>query len=284
MNRIDLHTHSTKSDGSYSPTELVEYALEKNLSAIALTDHDTVEGLGEAILAAKGKPIEIVSGIELSTECLGKDIHILGLDIDYLSTDFNIQILKFQDSRMIRNKKMCLLLQEKGFDISLEKLTACFPDSVITRSHYAEYLLNHNYIKSKAEAFERYIGDYGPCFVSREKVTPTHAIQLILNAGGIPILAHPVLYHLGATRLNELISTLVAAGLMGIEAVYSSHNAAEESNIRKLALKYNIQISGGSDFHGLAKPKIDLGTGYGSLFVPEDILTNLRTQKEKQRL
>lgn len=282
MNRIDLHTHSTKSDGSYTPTALVAYALEKNISALALTDHDTVEGVPEAIHAAKGKPIEIVAGIEFSTDNNGKDIHILGLDIDYTSIEFMNQIKVFQNSRDERNIKMCLLLQEQGFDITYNNLMASFPGSVITRSHYALYLLNHGYIKSKQEAFERYIGDYGPCYIAREKVTPQQAIEVILRASGIPILAHPILYHMGNSSLDALVCSLVKAGLMGLEAVYSTYNTAEERSIRNLAAKYHIQISGGSDFHGDAKPNLDLGVGYGNLFVPADILTNLRTYKEKR--
>jgi len=283
MNRIDLHTHSTKSDGSYSPTELVEYALEKNLSAIALTDHDTVAGIDEAFEAAKGKPIEIVPGIELSSEYQGKDIHIIGLDIDYNSATLNTKLTRFQESRSNRNRLMCEALQQHGLDITYEKLIAAFPSSVITRAHYAQYLVNNKLISSKEEAFDRYIGDYGPCYIHRKKGSPKQAIQLILSAGGIPILAHPMLYHFGTTQLNELVGKLVDAGLIGIEAVYSSHNASEERDIRKLAQKHQIQISGGSDFHGKVKPKLDLGIGYGKLFIPEDILTNLRAKKEGNR-
>lgn len=279
MHKVDLHVHSTKSDGTYTPTELVAYAIEKGLSAFALTDHDTTAGLAEAFQAAKDKDIEVISGIEFSTEYEGRDIHILGLDIAYENPHFREQLTAFQNSRRIRNEKMCELLRGGGIDISFESLTAEFPGSVITRAHYAKYLLSHGYTKSIKEAFERYVGDNCPYFVPREKVTPVQAIQLILQADGIPILAHPLLYHMGKERLDLLVSRLAESGLMGIEAVYSTYAPSEERDMKNLAKKYHLCISGGSDFHGSTKPGLDLAVGYGKLFIPEEILVLLRQYK-----
>ena len=165
MNIVDLHVHSTKSDGALTPTELVNYAIEKRLSAFALTDHDTTEGIDEALTAAtkhnealeKGKiqglPLEVIPGIEFSTEYMGRDIHILGLYIDYNSPAFKKKIQEFVDSRILRNQKMCASLASDGIDITYEKLLEENPDAVITRSHYAKYLLNHGYTTSMKEAF-----------------------------------------------------------------------------------------------------------------------------------
>lgn len=276
MNIVDLHVHSDKSDGSLTPSELVQYAIQKGLSALALTDHDTTDGIDEALEAAKGTSLEVIPGIEFSTEYEGRDIHILGLYIDYHAPVFKAHIQSFVDSRIERNRKMCKKLQEAGIDITYEKLLAEFPGGVITRSHYARYLLSHGYISSLPEAFERYIGDRCACYVPREKVTPVQAVQLILQAGGVPILAHPVLYHMSDRKLEALVASLKEAGLLGIEAVYCTYTAAEERRMRALAGKYDLLISGGSDFHGAAKPKLDLATGYGRLFIPEELLINIK--------
>ena len=314
---VDLHVHSTCSDGTYTPEELVDYAMEKGLHAFALTDHDTVNGLDRAIQYAEklrktqvtspaisspndavsslpvtsapdaGAPTpgtdtptpqvpEIIPGIELSTEYQGKDIHMVGLFIDYHQPEFAHYLEDFIHSRENRNEKMCALLREHGIDITYEALLAEFPGSVITRAHFARYLLSHGYIQSMKEAFDRYVGDHCPCFVPREKVTPVQAVELILGAGGVPILAHPVLYHMSDERLENLVAELKSIGLMGIEAIYSTYTSAEERQIRRLASKYDLKISGGSDFHGANKPKIDLGTGWGKLYVPDEVLENLR--------
>lgn len=277
MKQVDLHVHSNKSDGTYAPFELVDYALEKGLSAFALTDHDTTEGLDEAIAYAKDKPLEVVPGIEFSTEYEGKDVHIVGLYISYDAPAFQAKLQSFIDSRVNRNMKMCQNLQEAGIDITFEKLCAENPDAVITRAHYAAYLQNHGYVKSRADAFSQYVGDHCKYFVPREKVTPTQAIELILNAGGVPILAHPPLYHMGKERLDNLVSTLKEAGLMGIEVIYSTYNTQDERDMLRLAKKYDLLYSGGSDFHGDNKPGLDLACGYGKLFVPEAFLTDIRT-------
>lgn len=276
MNIVDLHVHSNKSDGSFSPTELVEYALEKGLSAFALTDHDTTEGLDEAINAAKGRNIEVIPGIEFSTEYEGKDIHIVGLYIDYHSEAFTKHIQHFVESRTERNRKMCANLNKAGIDITYEKLLAAFPDAVITRAHYAKYLLDTGVVKSMPDAFAKYVGDHTKYFVPREKVTPMQAIQLILNAKGIPVLAHPTLYHMSDKRLELLLYRLKEAGLIAMECIYSTYTPSEERHMKALADKYGLLPSGGSDFHGNTKPKLDLAIGYGSLVIPEEILFNLK--------
>lgn len=279
---VDLHVHSTCSDGTFTPEELVDYAIKKGLTAFALTDHDTVSGLDRAINYAESlrhTPVqipEVIPGIELSTEYQGKDIHMVGLFIDYHQPDFARYLEDFIHSRENRNKKMCALLQEHGIDITYEALLAEFPGAVITRAHFARYLLSHGYIQSLKEAFDRYVGDRCPCFVPREKVTPAQAVELILGAGGVPVLAHPILYHMSDDRLETLVAELKSIGLIGIEAIYSTYNTAEERQIRGLASKYGLKISGGSDFHGANKPKIDLGTGWGKLYVPDEVLEKLR--------
>lgn len=280
-----------------APAQLVSLAVEKRLSAFALTDHDTTAGLSEAMEAAAlhnhnldsgdipsfpaGKqilPLEVIPGIEFSTEYNGKDIHILGLYIDYEAPFFKQQIQSFVDSRILRNRKMCANLQQEGIDISYRQLQETFPGSVITRGHYAKYLFSHGYVKSMPEAFELYIGDHAKCFVPREKVSPSQAVRLILKANGLPILAHPPLYHMSEEALDALVKLLTEDGLIGIEAIYSTYHQNDERHMRSLAKKYGLCISGGSDFHGATKPGLELATGYGNLRVPEDVLLTLKTK------
>ena len=279
MKYIDLHVHSTCSDGTFTPAGLVSYAVQKGLAAIALTDHDTVEGLEEASAAAVGTGLELVPGIEFSTEYKERDIHILGLDIQPKQTDFAKHLKAFQESRDARNEEMTLRLQNlEHIPITMEALRSAYGDAVLTRAHFGRWLFDHGYVRSIREAFSRYIGDDCPCFVPRKRTDPRQAIALIRNAGGIPILAHPLLYHLTDAELEELVRYLKEAGLQGIEAIYSSNTGLDESSMRRLARKMNLKISGGSDFHGKNKPLLDLGSGKGNLKIPYEVLEQLRMQ------
>ena len=224
----------------------------------------------------------MIPGIELSTEYQGKDIHMVGLFIDYRQPEFAHYLEDFIRSRENRNEKMCALLREHDIDITHEALLAEFPGAVITRAHFARYLLSHGYIQSMKEAFDRYVGDHCPCFVPREKVTPAQAVELILCAGGVPVLAHPILYHMSDERLDTLVAELKKIGLMGIEAIYSTYNTAEERQIRGLASKYDLKISGGSDFHGAVTRSIRLGVGTGKLNVPDSILADLEACRDQR--
>ena len=278
-NCVDLHVHSNKSDGSLSPSDLVLEAKKKGLKAFALTDHDTVDGIDEAMAASENSGVIVIPGIELSTEYEGKDIHIVGLLIDKEQPTFRDKIQEFVDSRIQRNHKMCQKLTEAGCPLTYEELVEEFPGAVITRAHYAQILLKKGYTKSLKEAFERYIGDRGPCFIPREKITPEDGVKLILSAKGIPVLAHPLLYGMGKERLQILVDRLKDAGLEAIEAVYCTYSPSEETQMREFAKKNGLLISGGSDFHGNAKPGLEMGTGYGKLYVSEEILDELVKRK-----
>ncbi len=277
MQAIDLHVHSNHSDGTYTTKELVDLAIYKGLKAIALTDHDTTAGLEEIMEYAKDKNLEIIPGIELSTEYFGRDIHILGLYINPYNPKFQEHLTAFQESRVNRNRKLCANLAALGIDITYETLMERFDGAVMTRAHYARYLYEKGYVKSMKEAFERYVGDHCKAYVPREKIAPSEAVSLILEAGGIPVLAHPILYHLSDANLDKLVSELKEAGLMGIEAVYSTYAPSEERYVKRLAAKYDLLITGGSDFHGTNKKDIDLGNGRGHLFVPEELLDKIKS-------
>lgn len=276
---IDLHTHSTESDGTLTPEELMQLAADSGLSAIALTDHDTVGGLKKAKPAARALGIELVPGIELSTDYNGTEVHMLGFYIDDTNPAFLAKLQEFIDSRDVRNEKMAFLLQKEGFDITLEKLYQEYPESVITRAHFARYLVEHGFIKDRDTVFRKYLGDNCRCYVPREKITPFEAIDLIRLGGGLAFFAHPVLCHMNHDRLRFFVRDLKEAGLTGMEAIYSMNTPGDERNMKKLAAEFDLLISGGSDFHGENKPYIHLGTGKGNLRIPESILENIKQKR-----
>ena len=280
---IDLHVHSTKSDGTYTPTELVDYAIEKGLSAFALTDHDCVDGLDEAIgyaerLRTEGKKVpEVIPAIEFSTEYAGHDVHIVGLYIDHKCEVFEKYLKQFVDARELRNKQMCEKFTANGIPVDYDELVAESAQStVITRAHVAQYLLKKGYVKSLKEAFDRYIGDGKPYHIPREKVEPQMAIKLVLDAGGIPVFAHPMLYPASKSKIDELVGMLKEAGLCAIEGFYSTYSTSDENFVKSLADKYHLLLSGGSDFHGANKVGIDLGVGYGKLYIHDSILEKIK--------
>ena len=278
---IDLHTHSTESDGTLTPQELMQLASDIGLSAIALTDHDTVGELSKAKPVAESLGIELVPGIELSTDYNGTEVHMLGFYIDDTNPAFLKKLQEFIDSRNLRNEKMAFLLQKEGFSITLEDLYREYPDSVITRAHFARYLVEHGYVKDRDTIFRKYLGDNCRCYVPREKITPFEAIDLIHLGGGLAFFAHPVLCHMNHDRLRFFVRDLKEAGLTGMEAVYSMNSPGDERNMKKLAQEFDLLISGGSDFHGENKPYIHLGTGKGNLRISDSILDAIKTEKER---
>lgn len=277
MKYIDLHVHSNCSDGTFSPAELAAYAAKKGLAAFALTDHDTADGIAEAQQAASKHQVELVPGIEFSTEYDSRELHILGLDIQPEQEDFARHLDFFQKSRENRNEEMARLLRERaGFDVYLEEIQEANKDSLITRAHFGRWLVDKGYVSSIKEVFSRFIGDGCPCFVPKQYTEPKNAIRLIRDAGGIAVLAHPLLYRFSDEKLAACAADLKEAGLQGLEAVYSNNTGSDERRMRDLAEKLGLKISGGSDFHGKNKPLIDLGTGKGSLKIPYEVLEELR--------
>ena len=273
---IDLHVHSNASDGTFTPTDLVHEAVRAGLSAFALTDHDTTAGIEEATKAATEADIELIPGVELSTEYEGKEIHILGLYIDITNPKLQKQMTDFRDSRDNRNIYMLEKLRAQGFDITQEALEASFPDAVLTRAHIARYLKEKGYIPDIKTAFTKYIGEGCCCYVGRPKVTPMDAVDYILEAGGTPVLAHPVVYHMEDAQLCRMITEMKAHGLVGIEAIYSENTLSDEQHYKALAKEFDLLITGGSDFHGTNKPDIQLGKGRGSLYIPYVLLDQIK--------
>lgn len=286
MKTIDLHVHSCLSDGTCTPEELVALALKAGLSAFALTDHDTTEGIDRALNASEGTEVEVIPGIEFSTRWQHRDIHILGYFMDYHTPSFQQKVREYTEGRTGRNEKMCARIREyTGFPISLELLTSRWPDAVITRAHMASWLVEQGYVRDRNTAFSKYLGDHAPCFVPKEEVSPSEAVGLILDHGGVPVLAHPLLYALSRKQLNLLLEELTGTGLKGIETFYSMNHGNDEYFVRSLAHKYGLLLTGGSDFHGKNKPDITLGTGLKSnLSISYDILDGLRAARESHYL
>lgn len=279
---VDLHTHSCVSDGTLTPAELADYAYKHNLSAIALTDHDTVKGIPEAqkaadSLRADGADFRLVPGVELSLGFGKKDIHMLGLFIDPVSEKLTKALLEAEQERNDRNRKMADNLANAGIDITYEKLLEFCGDAIITRAHFGKYMVARGIVPTMKEAFTRYLSQDGPYYVSRNYLSPEEGIDLIRQAGGVPVLAHPLLYHLSDQDLDMLVHRLTDHGLKGIEAIYSNNLGKDEEKVRALAGKYQLKISGGSDFHGQNKPLIEIGTGKHNLYIPYSILEDLES-------
>ena len=285
MKTIDLHVHSNYSDGTCTPEELILLAKEKGLAAMALTDHDTVNGIIPALEALQKNEtdLELIPGAELSTDFQGNEIHMVGLFIDYTNQEFIDTTASFLARRIHRNEEMVENFRKAGIPMTIDELKAGNPDTVITRAHFAKYLIEHGIIKEAKEAFtDKYLGKNSPFYVPRKRMDTKDAICLIQKAGGIPILAHPMHYKLEEKKLRTMIAELKEAGLVGIETRYSNHTEQDNIFTSRLAREYALLPSGGSDFHGANKPLIALGTGRGNLCVPYEFLEKLKAYQEKK--
>lgn len=283
MRYIDLHVHSNCSDGTFSPEELVVLGIKQELVAFALTDHDTISGVERAIKKAEefDNKIQVIPGMELSckyevSSSQSVEIHMLGYRYDIHNKPLIQKLEDISSERDERNRKMCSNLQNAGFPISYEMLCERFGDTILTRAHFARLLLENGGVPSLDYAFRTCLASDSPYFVGREYLTPKDAIDLIKASGGIPVLAHPLLYKLSVSQIRQLLNDLTSYGLCGIEALYSRNRGTDEAFVRKLAEEYHLFITGGSDFHGANKPDIELGRGTGNLRVPVMLLESLR--------
>ena len=286
---IDLHVHSDHSDGTLSPEELVTLAVQTGLSAFALTDHDTVSCIGRAkraaaLLDGRSSKLTVISGTEISAAYQKRDIHILGLFIDETNPALIQALEDAVGARDHRNERMAERFRSLGIPLTLEDLRLSNPDTVITRAHFAKYLIEHHHVKTTEEAFRRYLNYDAPCFVPREYMQPERAISLILQAGGIPVLAHPLLYKLPPAELEALIKRLKEAGLAGLEVYYSSNTGFDEQICYGLANRFDLLMTGGTDFHGANKPNLYLGTGRNhNLDIPDTLLEPLYRYLEEHK-
>lgn len=283
---IDLHTHTTRSDGTVSPTDLIEQSLALGLHALSITDHDTVQGarIAQEYLQNhphKSQQLQFIPGIELSTrvEGVSSDIHIVGLNLDLQSSALKNHTSYLENDRYERNLKMMTLIQQEGYPITLTDVQTMFPKSIITRAHVARYLVDQEYFPSISSVFNQLLGNDCPGFVPRLSITSEYGIRVIKESGGVPILAHPTLYHLDSNGLYSLIDQLKQQGLIGMEAYYSTYSPAEHKAMLHLCDRFDLLPSGGSDYHGTNKPHIQLGIGMGNLNVPDHLLEGLLPSK-----
>jgi 3',5'-nucleoside bisphosphate phosphatase len=274
-NYIDLHTHSTASDGIYSPTELLQRAHEVGLRVLALTDHDSTEGLDEASETALHLAIDFIPGIEINTD-VGKDeIHVLGYYLEYERPEFQAILQVLRDARVHRGQRMVELLNKEGIHITWERVRQIAQGSV-GRPHVAQALLEAGYIQSIGEAFDKYIGRGCPAYVPRYKLRPADAIRLIRSANGLPVMAHPITVP-GLDELRKWLPELVAGGLVGLETYYGPYTPEQVQELHELADQYHLTPTGGSDFHG---PGIH-PTPLGGRFVPFEAVERLKAEAAK---
>lgn len=277
MDTIDLHTHSTFSDGTFTPLQLVKYAEEKGLKAFALTDHDTTEGVKEAKSIETN--VEVISGVEISTRYDKKEIHIVGLYVNENDADLNKQLKYYREKRVTRNFEMLEKLNSLGVNITIDDVKESCTGDVISRAHIAKALVSKGFVGSYTEAFDRYLGDNKCAYVPRETLNYEESMELITKAGGVPVLAHPLLYKMSDTNLENMMVKLRQKGLKAVEVYYSTHSNSDTQHIMAMANRVGLIYSGGSDFHGATKPKIDMGTGMGKLAVPYEILEKIRGER-----
>lgn len=269
--RIDLHTHSTASDGQLRPSEVVRFARQLGLTTLALTDHDTTDGVTEAQRAGADLGMEVIAGIEINSEGEHGDAHILGYFVDPSEPRLQEQLEAIRDARVGRAKGMLKKLAEMGMPLEWNHVMAMAGDAVsIARPHVARAMVQAGYVASTQEAFDKYISNDGPAYVNRLRLTMSEAIGLIHGAGGVAVIGHPA-----HSKLVHLIPLLVQAGLDGVEVYYPFHTPEQQAELLEMAARYNLVVTGGSDFHTLADPSHAM---LGSVEVPVDVVDRLKAR------
>jgi predicted metal-dependent phosphoesterase TrpH len=284
MSEIDLHIHTTASDGTMSPSEVVRYAKKKGLRAIAITDHDTIDGIAEGLQEGSKLGLEVIPGVELSVDFSKGTMHLLGYYIDHTSVALLEKLAIVQQARAERNLKMIAKLRRLGIEIELSEIKEAPEDGQIGRPHFAYTLVQKGYAQSIQEAFDRYLRKGGPAYVEKFKFSPAEAISVIHKAGGVAVLAHPfTLNQIQLQDLEPVVVELKEKGLDGIETYYPEHSEGQTKLYRTLAQQYGLLITGGSDFHGLNKDKEELGEGYGDMNYTYNVVEELKTRRETRR-
>lgn len=279
---IDLHTHSTASDGSFRPAEVVRLAQAAGLTAMALTDHDTTEGLAEALAAGAELEVEVIPGVEISTRHAGNTMHILGYFLDFHSGRLEERLGVLQQARKDRNPKIVAKLNALGIPITMEQVARVSGGGQVGRPHVARVLMELGYVKSIQQAFEIYLKNGGKAYVQKFRFPLREALDMIRQARGVPVLAHPFTLELGAAALRDLVAELRANGLAGIEVFYSDHTPEQEALYLRLARELDLLVTGGSDFHGDNKPEVTLGNIRSKNRLTYDLVTAMKEWRQKE--
>jgi len=280
---IDLHCHSACSDGTDAPDRLASMADALGIEALALTDHDTLDGLAAFLGMQSQVHTRLVPGIELSCRFLGMELHLLGLFLDPQNARLQERVHHLQERRHERNRNMAQRLRAMGISITLEDVTRFSPSHLVSRAHFAKALVHRGDAGSRQDAFARFIGDGRPAHVPFETLTVQEACSWIKEADGVPVLAHPGRSANRGFRWEEALVDLKAVGVEGLEAVYSDYGPREEAYFTDLARQLELAPSGGSDYHGEMKPGLSLGTGRGGMLVPDSFLAELEARKPSCR-
>jgi hypothetical protein len=278
---IDLHIHSTASDGSLTPASILDHAQKLNLAAIAITDHDSIDGSKEALRLGIPPSLQFLTGVEISAAHPpffpgSGSFHILGYGIHLDDPVLNQTLKKLQEARKNRNPKIVRRLNELGFRLSIEDVEKIGGKGQIGRPHIACALMKKGYVSSIGEAFEKLLGTTKPAYVGKERIGCEDAIDMIRSAGGIAALAHPGLLAIADERqMGALIRNLVDMGMRAIEVYYPQHTKEQTKQLAQLSKRYDLLMTGGTDFHGALTPEIQMGSGEGNLFVPLKVYETL---------
>ena len=278
---IDLHIHTTASDGTFTPEQVVSHAHQLNLKAIAITDHDTVVGSKEALRSGIPPSLGFLTGVEISSTPPpfypgSGSFHLLGYSIRLDDPQLNRTLEKLQQARQNRNPAIINRLNELGISITLDEVLREAGEGQLGRPHIAQLMVKKRAVASIDEAFDQFLGTGKPAYVDKQRVECFKAIEIILDAGGVPILAHPgLLDYKTEGRLDELIGKLKKAGIQGVEVYYSGHTPDQTRLYAELAKRHELLMTGGSDFHGAIQPDIEMGSGHGDLIVPYELFEKL---------
>jgi 3',5'-nucleoside bisphosphate phosphatase len=282
MNEVDLHTHTTASDGTHTPQQLVSRAAKLAVKVIAVTDHDSTGGVAEAQATGERLGVEVIAGVEINTDVPGAEVHILGYFVNPNHEELNAELARIREGRVGRARKMAEVLTGMGAPVRFERILEIAGEGSVGRPHVAQALLEAGHVATFGEAFEKYIGRNSPAYVERMKFTPAEACGLIRRAGGVPVLAHPVFFdRYGAIKssfnLEAMLEETIAAGLLGIETYYPNYDAVTVEYLLGIARRHGLVVTGGTDFHGSKPNEPDLG----AVYVPRKVVHRLREAWEK---
>ncbi|MGC8779528.1 MAG: PHP domain-containing protein [Anaerolineae bacterium] len=284
MNTVDLHCHTTASDGALTPEQLVQRASKLGLKVIAITDHDSTAGVAPALAAGSRYGVAVIPGVEINTDVPGTEVHVLGYFLDHADPHLNDELARLRDGRIGRAKRMAEKLAEMGAPVRFERILEIAGEGAVGRPHVAQALLEAGHVTSFDQAFEKYIGRNSPAYVERPKFSPAQACALIRRAGGVPVLAHPVFFdRSGAIKapldLDAMLPELIEAGLMGLEIYYPGYDAVTTEYLIAVARRYKLLHTGGTDFHGVRTTEPDVG----GIYVPMRAVRRLREAWQQLR-
>jgi 3',5'-nucleoside bisphosphate phosphatase len=278
---IDLHMHSTFSDGTLTPEELVAAGAAAGLSGMALTDHDTGAGLPRFLAAAAAAKIRGVPGVEISVDSPTGSMHVLGYFIDPDEPRLAAKLAWIREGREDRNREILENLAKLGVPITMEEVAAFAGEDIVARPHFARAMVARGYVRDTQAAFDKFLAKGQPAYAERDRLAPEDAFQAILGARGVPVLAHPQSLKVGPDKLRTVLGGYRDAGLRGIEVLYPRHSQDLRKAYARLAEEFGLVATGGTDFHGAVTPDLRLGTGYGDLAVPDETIDRLEAARPR---